>query len=216
MLLKKLKNSKDNTKTKSTRIQVINKEKIIDAATKVFAQYGYRGATIEQIAKKAGMSKPNLLYYYRSKKALYIEVLIQIYNIWLGPLKELDIDNEPQEELENYIDRKIEASRLYPLASKIWATEIICGAPMLKSVLETDLQETVKKKSKVLRTWMKQGKIKECDPKHFLFMIWAMTQHYADFSTQVECITGKTLDTDTFRRNTKKNIKQILLHGVLK
>jgi len=202
--------------TKKTRIQAINKEKIIRAATEVFAQYGYRGSTVEQIARQAGMSKSNLLYYYGSKHALYVAVLRRIYDIWLEPLRELDVDQDPETELNSYIDRKIEHSRRYPLASKIWATEIISGAPIIKSVLETDLQEIVRKKSKVLRTWMKQGKIAKFDPQHFLFMIWTMTQHYADFSTQIESVTGRSLNDAAFYRQTKKNIKQILMHGVLK
>lgn len=216
MILSKLADSNNTANGKKTRIQALNKEKIIEAATKVFAQYGYRGATVEQIAKKAGMSKPNLLYYYSSKKSLYITVLSRIYDIWLEPLRELDVDKEPEEELSGYIDRKIEHSRLYPLASKIWANEIIGGAPILRSILETDLRETVRKKSTVLRTWMKQGKIAKFDPQHFLFMIWTVTQHYADFSTQIESVTDQTLKDDAFYEQTKKNVKQILLHGILK
>jgi len=204
------------TDAKKTRIQTINKEKIISAATRVFARHGYRGSTVDKIAGKARMSKSNLLYYYGSKHALYIAVLRKIYDIWLEPLRELDVEQDPETELSSYIDRKIEHSRLYPLASKIWATEIISGAPVLKSVLETDLRETVRKKSKVLRTWMKQGKIAKFDPQHFLFMIWTITQHYADFSTQIESVTGKSLNDDAFYRQTKKNIKQIVMHGVLK
>ena len=204
------------TDAKKTRIQARNKEKIMQAATKVFARHGYRGSTVQQIAAKAGMSKPNLLYYYGTKQALYIAVLRRIYDIWLEPLRGLDVEQDPEAELSGYIDRKIEHSRLYPLASKIWATEIISGAPILKSVLKADLQETVRKKSKVLRAWMRQGKIARFDPQHFLFMIWATTQHYADFSTQIESVTGKSLRNQAFYRQTKKNIKQILMQGILK
>lgn len=203
---------KDKVASK-TRIQAINEEKIFEAATEVFAQFGYRGATIEQIAGKAGMSKPNLLYYFNSKETLYQQVLYRIYDIWLEPLRGLDVEQNPEEELSRYIDQKIEHSRLYPLASKIWANEIIAGAPVLRPILETDLRETVKKKSRVLRAWMRQGKVKRFDAEHFLFMIWTTTQHYADFSTQIETVTDKTLNDDKFFRQTKKNLKQILLRG---
>ena len=216
MLLARQANADTDKELKKSRIQIKNEEKIFAAATSVFARYGYHGATVDLIAKKAGMSKPNLLYYFSSKKALYIEVLHQIYNIWLEPLRELDVSKDPEEELSRYIDLKIEHSRLYPLASKIWANEIIAGAPLLKPVLENDLRETVKKKSKVLRTWMRQGKINKFDAEHFLFMIWTTTQHYADFSTQIETVTDKTLDDDRFFKQTKKNVKQILLRGILR
>ncbi len=216
MILSKLADAQSNSKTAKTRIQAINQEKIIDAATRIFAQYGYHGATVEQIAKKAGMSKPNLLYYYSSKKVLYMTVLQGILNTWLEPLQELDVNQDPEDEICAYIDRKIEYSRLYPLASRIFANEIIGGASIIKPVLKTHLRDIVKKKVKVLRTWMKQGKIANIDPYHFIFIIWATTQTYADFSTQIESVTNKTLNDDKFYQQTKKNIKNILMHGILK
>lgn len=210
------KTSAPATKRKKTRIRAANEEKIIRAATQVFAQYGYRGATIEQISAKAGMSKPNLLYYFPSKKALYLDLLRHIYEIWLEPLRSLDVTRDPETELGHYIDRKMEHSRLYPLASRVWANEIIAGAPVLKPVLENDLRATVKKKSQVLRTWMKQGKIATFDAEHFLFLIWTATQHYADFATQIMAVTGKTIEDEKFYQRSKRNIRRLLLHGIFK
>ncbi len=203
-----------DNKAKKTRIQAINEKKIMEAATEVFAHYGYRGATLDQIASKADMSKPNLLYYFNSKDALYRHVLRRIYDIWLEPLRGLDVGQDPEKELSHYIDQKIEHSRRYPLASKVWANEIIGGAPVLKPLLETDLQATVKRKSRVLRTWMRQGKISRFDAEHFLFMIWTTTQHYADFSAQIACVTHKTIEDERFYMQVKKNVKKILLHGI--
>ena len=216
MILGKLSKQEKAADAKKTRIQAMNKEKIIEAATKVFAQYGYRGATVEQIAKKAGMSKPNLLYYYKTKKILYLGVVQGILDTWLGPLQQLNVDQDPEQEICAYIERKIEYSRIYPLASKVFANEMLEGASILKPVLETHLKEIVKKKASVLRKWKKQGKIADIDPYHFIFMIWAVTQTYADFAVQIEAVTGKTLDNDAFYRQTKKNIKQVLMHGFLK
>ena len=214
MTLTELNAAESETRQKKSRIRAVNEEKIIEAATEVFARYGYRGATIEQIAASAGMSKPNLLYYFASKEALYLEVLRHIYEIWLEPLRGLDVNGDPETELGNYIDRKIEHSRLYPLASRVWANEVIAGAPLLKPVLEADLRATVQKKSAVLRAWMKQGKIAEFDAEHFLFLIWTATQHYADFSTQIEAVTGKTIEDENFYRRSRENIRRILLRGI--
>ena len=48
---------------KRTRIQVENESRIVASALDIFAQYGYRGATVDKIADAAGMSKANVLYY---------------------------------------------------------------------------------------------------------------------------------------------------------
>jgi TetR/AcrR family transcriptional regulator len=58
-----------------TRIQLKNEGRILDAAQEVFATYGYHGATIDEVANRAGISKPNLHYYFKRKRELYLAVL---------------------------------------------------------------------------------------------------------------------------------------------
>ena len=198
-----------------SRIQARNREKILSAATDIFSLYGFRGATLDQIAERAQMSKPNLLYYFSSKEELYLAVLRNILEIWLQPLKELDEKQSPEHELGAYIDQKIEFSRLYPMASRVFANEIAAGAPTLKPVLDTYLRDVVKKKARVIRKWIKRGEMADVDPYHLIMMIWAVTQHYADFAVQVDSLLGKSLDEQRFYNQTRKNIKQIIMRGVL-
>ncbi len=207
---------KKGGKKKDSRIQVRNREKILDAATEIFSMYGYRGATIDQIANKAEMSKPNLLYYFSSKEALYLAVLHNILEIWLQPLKELNEQESPEHEIGAYIDQKIEFSRLYPMASRVFANEIAAGAPILKPVLDTYLRDVVRKKARVIKKWVKRGEMIDIDPYHLIMMIWAVTQHYADFAVQIDSVLGKTLDNRRFYNQSRKNIKQILMRGILK
>ena len=207
---------KKGEKKKDSRIQVRNREKILDAATEIFSMYGYRGATIDQIANKAEMSKPNLLYYFSSKEALYLAVLHNILEIWLQPLKELNEQESPEHEIGAYIDQKIEFSRLYPMASRVFANEIAAGAPILKPVLDTYLRDVVRKKARVIKKWVKRGEMIDIDPYHLIMMIWAVTQHYADFAVQIDSVLGKTLDNRRFYNESRKNIKQILMRGILK
>ncbi len=111
-----------------TRIQTINEARILDAAKRVFAEHGFRGATVDEIAQRAEMSKPNLLYYFKNKKALYRAVLERTLDSWLEPLRALDAAGDPETELRRYIARKIEASRRDPEASRVFASEMLRGA----------------------------------------------------------------------------------------
>ena len=63
--------SRSQATRKRTRIQREKQELILEAALDVFSSHGFRGATIDQIADRAGLSKPNLLYYFRSKDEIY-------------------------------------------------------------------------------------------------------------------------------------------------
>lgn len=200
---------------KATRIQTENRERILDAAEEVFADNGFKGSTLDQIARRAGMSKPNLLYYYGNKQALYLAALGRTLDVWLEPLKEFDPEGEPDAQIRGYIRRKLELSRSHPLASRVFANEIIQGAPVLGPVLRENLRVIVDDKASVIRGWMEQGRLADIDPYHFIFSIWAVTQHYADFAVQVTAVTGKGLDDDDFRADTEQAVLDILLSGLL-
>ncbi|GAA5067441.1 TetR family transcriptional regulator C-terminal domain-containing protein [Roseibacterium beibuensis] len=173
-----------------TRIQKKNRHAILDAALEVFSRHGFRGATLDQIAGEAGLSKPNLLYYFPSKEAIFITLLSGLMETWLDPLRELDPDGEPVEELLAYVRRKLQLSRDFPRESRLFANEIVQGAPRMEHLLATDLKTLVDEKAGVIRGWIAEGQIADVDPHHLIFSVWALTQHYADFDVQVRAVLG--------------------------
>jgi len=200
---------------KRTRIQLEKEQRILDAGLTIFSAYGFRGTTVDQIAEKAKMSKPNLLYYYRRKHDIYLAVLNRTLEMWLGPLEEIDVDGDPETEISRYISRKIEYSKLYPEASRLFIGEILQGAPVLKPVLETHLRQLVETKAEVIRTWISQGKITGVDPYHLIFMIWAATQHYADFETQIKAILPGADKSDRIFKDADQFVNAVILKGIL-
>ncbi|MES0825309.1 TetR family transcriptional regulator C-terminal domain-containing protein [Ruegeria sp. SCP11] len=178
-----------------TRIQKKNRAAILEAALNVFSAHGFRGATVDQIATEAGLSKPNLLYYFPSKEAIHAALLSGLLETWLAPLHDLDADGDPMEEILSYIRRKLQMSRELPRESRLFANELVQGAPRIHEALSNDLKALVDEKSVILTEWMDQGKIARLHPSHLIFSIWALTQHYADFDVQVRAILG---DEDPF------------------
>lgn len=177
-----------------TRIQERNSKAILEAGLDVFSQHGFRGTTLDQIADVAGLSKPNLLYYFPSKDAVYLALLDQMLETWLDPLRHLNPDGDPVEEILAYVHRKVELARDYPRESRLFANEILQGAPRMMSAIEGPLKTLVDEKCTVLRRWMAEGHIAQLPPIHLIFSIWALTQHYADFDTQVRAVLGPTHD----------------------
>ena len=173
-----------------TRIQARNSKTILDAALDVFSQQGFRGATLDQIADVAGLSKPNLLYYFPSKEAVHTALLNQLLRTWLDPLRAMNPEGEPVAEIMGYVHRKLELSRDFPRESRLFANEMLQGAPRMRDVIEGDLKTLVDEKAAVLQTWMDQGRIARLPPVHLIFSIWATTQHYADFDVQVRAVLG--------------------------
>ncbi|WP_234455266.1 TetR family transcriptional regulator C-terminal domain-containing protein [Thermohalobaculum xanthum] len=162
----------------------------MDAALEVFSREGFRGATIDQIADAAEMSKPNLLYYFPGKEEIYRALLDRLLETWLAPLREMDAGGEPRHEIRDYIRRKLEMARDYPRESRLFAGEIMRGAPLLGEALKGPLKDLVDEKAAVIEGWIRQGRLARHDPRHLIFAIWATTQHYADFDVQVRAVLG--------------------------
>lgn len=194
----------------NTRIQARNKELILEAALDVFSASGFRGATVDQIAAKSEMSKPNLLYYFRRKEDIYVALLEHTLSDWLEPLRELNPAGDPLTELARYISAKMQMSEANPKASRLFANEILHGAPMIEKFLKGPLRQLVAEKSQVIQSWVAAGKIAPVDPYHLIFAIWAVTQHYADFSVQVDAVLGRREDS----KAAQKAVLEILLRGL--
>jgi len=181
-----------------SRIQTKNREKIKQAALTVFAEHGLRGATIDKIGEESGMTKPNILYYYGGKDEIYSDVLNGLLDVWLEPLKQITEHGNPLDEILNYVLRKLKMSQTRPLESKLFATEILHGAPLTRQVLGTSLKELVDEKVELIQSWADRGAIANVDGYHLLFSIWSMTQHYADFDIQVKAILSHQNDTEIY------------------
>lgn len=173
-----------------SRIQTEKRKLILDAALEVFSQYGLKGATVDQIAKAARLSKPNVLYYFGGKEAIYTALLKGQLKIWLDPLHQLDEGGEPIDEILAYVHRKLDLSRDYPRESRLFANEVLQGAPQILDTLKGELRQMVDEKAAVIRAWSDAGRIAPVDPHHLIISIWALTQHYADFDVQVRAVLG--------------------------
>lgn len=201
---------------KRTRIQAANEIRILDAALAVFARYGFRGATVDQIAIRAGMTKPNLLYYFRRKQDIYLAVLNRTLDLWLQPLEAMDAAGDPAAEIGAYVDRKLELSRESPEASRLFAMEILQGAPVLGPVLSGRLRLLVEDKAAVLRRWIAEGRLAAVDPVHFLFTIWATTQHYADFDVQIRAVLGDRAAGAGHFAAARHTLHAVLVNGLVR
>ncbi|MCO6049964.1 TetR family transcriptional regulator C-terminal domain-containing protein [Mesorhizobium sp. RP14(2022)] len=198
-----------------TRIQNEKREAILEAALDVFSAEGFRGATIDRIADAAGMSKPNLLYYFRRKEDIHVELIGRMLEKWLDPLRALSAQGDPVSELRSYIRRKLEMSRDFPRESRLFANEVLQGAPRILPLLQGELRELVDEKSAVLRDWMRQGRIRRTDPWHLIFAIWATTQHYADFDVQVRAVLGPDRGGEGRFEDAARFLEELFVRGLL-
>lgn len=190
-----------------------NQAIILKAAEQVFAKKGFNGATTAEIARKAGVPKPNLHYYFGTKQQLYDSVIENILDLWLGAMDEIQPDADPAEALSHYVQNKIRASRDWPDSSRLWAIEVIGGGRHVSGFMKGRLRDLVREKGKVLAQWAAAGKMDPIDPAHLMFMIWASTQTYADFAAQIAAVLDRDAVDDAVFRTAEETVTRIILKG---
>ncbi|MCA1299623.1 TetR/AcrR family transcriptional regulator [Stappia indica] len=191
-----------------------NERAILAAAEEVFAESGFRGATTGMIAERAGLPKANLHYYFPTKEALYRKVVEHIFNIWLDAANSFDENDDPVEALTAYISKKMDISRAHPMGSKVWANEILHKAPVIQDYLETTLRSWTSSRVAVIDRWVAEGRIAPVNGEYLLYLIWATTQHYADFNHQIDTLNGDAPLSDAQFEEAKQTVVRIVLAGI--
>ena len=186
---------------------------ILLAAEAVFARTGFSGATMAEIAEKAGLPKANLHYYFRTKAALYRAVLDNTLTLWLAETSGIRRDAHPATALGEYIRAKMRLTATHPDASRVFANEMLHGAPQIGGYLRRELKALIDEKSLVIVHWAEQGLMDPIDARHLFFTIWASTQTYADFQPQVCAVMGKPKLTRADFQHATEQLVQVLLKG---
>ena len=188
--------------------------RILEAAESVFAEAGFNGATTAEIARRAAIPKANLHYYFNTKEELYQQVLTGIVGTWLHTADEITADADPARALSHYITAKIELAREQPIPSRVFANEIIHGAPTLGEALDASLYDWAKMKEAKIRQWVDDKRILPVEPSSLLYMIWASTQHYADFDHQVNILNDHQPLSDMQFEKAVQTVTSVILRGI--
>ena len=165
---------------------------ILDAAKRLFAQRGYGGVSLDHIAKAVGASKQNLLYYFPSKEALYRRVLHGVLDVWLLYMDALSQrPDDPEQALREYIAGKLRFSREHPDDSRVYANEVISGAPIFAAEIAERVIPALQADVAIFNRWAERGLCRQVDGRHLMVLLWASTQVYADWSSQISLVMGK-------------------------
>jgi len=194
------------------RIRTRNMRKILKAATAVFSRKGFDGTRIVEIAEQAGLPKANVYYYFASKEEIYTAVIARLLQGWDEALEHLSLDREPADSLEAYVRAKLEYSRRNPEESRVFAAEILRGAPFLPRKDRAHMRQVTKRRAEIVEHWIASGKIRPVDPRHLFIMLWSATQFYADF----EPLACDALETPRLKKNDYDSAAHTIVQTVLR
>ena len=191
-----------------------NVEKILLGAEQVFAEKGFAGTAMADIAVHVQLPRSNLHYYFSTKTDLYSAVLLALLEVWKQDALCFETYDDPRLVLSSYIRAKMNHSRTRPHGSKVWANEMIHGAPTLGLALDASLYDWAKRKEAKIRQWVQDKRILPVEPSSLLYMIWASTQHYADFDHQVMIINDHQPLSDIQFERAVQTVTSVILRGI--
>ncbi len=201
-------------KAAKAHIRAENERLILEAGERIFAQHGFRGATMQMIADQAGLPKANLHYYFDSKEKLYRRVVEKIFEIWLQAASSFENSDEPKEAFKLYLYEIMPISRRHPYGSKVWANEVMQGAPIIQDFLETQLRSWTDGRIESIQAWIASGKIRPIEPRWVMYMIWATTQHYADFGHQIETLNADAPLSEAQWEAASETVFEVIWNGL--
>ncbi len=187
---------------------------LLDSAEDVFATRGLEGATTGLIAERAGVPKATLHYHFRTKEVLYKHVLQDVFQEWLQASDSFNETDDPAEAIAGYVRTKMELARRRPKGSKIWALEMIAGAPHLREMMLQEVKPWFQARVARIEQWVAAGRIAPVHGETLMFMIWATTQHYADFETQIRMVTDTSRLTKAWFERATEEVTALVLRSV--
>jgi AcrR family transcriptional regulator len=180
-----------------------NEQRILRAAADEFVKNGYKGTSVQAIADQVELPKANILYYFKSKKGLYLAVLEEILNLWNKGFSDDAATRSPADVIEQYIVGKMHYSRTHPKESKIFALELIHGGQNITDASELPMVKWTEGKRNIIQAWIEKGLIRPIEPLYLLFLIWGTTQFYADYDSEIHMIKGRPLTDSEFEEATQ-------------
>jgi len=185
---------------------------IRDAAITEFGLHGFKGASTQAIAERAGLTKPQLHYYIKGKDELYEELLFAVLQGWSEAFAFDDPTAAPRRVLTRYIEKKLAYALDNPGLSRIFTNELLGGGPNLGRYWPLAVRST-QQKVELIEGWIAKGLMRPLDARLLLMHIWGMTQHYADYAVQVRVMLRLPSDAPIDRAPIERELTAFVLMG---
>jgi len=139
--------------------------RILGAAAQMFAETGYEGARIDAIAELAGVNKAMIYYHIGDKKALYTQVLHQIFgDVAARMTNNINRARTPLDKIRAYIASIRQTLAKHPYLPPIMMHELASGGHHLPEIVANDLASIIGLISDVVAQGCRESDFNRIDP----------------------------------------------------
>jgi TetR/AcrR family transcriptional regulator len=167
------------------------KDEILDVATRLFAERGYEGASMNDVAEHVGMRKASLFYHFATKDALYEAVVDRLIASLQEPLEAIYASSGPfPDRLDALTRMLVDTLGSRPYAARLLLRETMDWGPVMRGKLAERILLVLEAASAWLRAGQQEGAFVEGDPRHMV--LTAIGMHLLPFAIGqlVERFTG--------------------------
>ena len=195
------------------RIRARNKERILNAAVDLFADKGFHGTHMKEIAQASGLPKANVYYYFPTKGSIYTALIERLIEGWDLAFEHIVPERGPRDAIAAYVRAKLEYSRRHAADSRLFANEILRGAHFLERRQRRHIRDVTTQRAQVVEEWIRRGQMAPIDPRHFFIMLWSATEFYADFGAMAADVLEKRRLTRKDFDTAAQTITRVILDG---
>src|SRR3954468_10870228 len=134
---------------------------LLDAAAAEFAARGYAGANVDRIARRAGVNKAMIYYHFRSKAALYREILHDMLDAVAGRVRAIAASAAPPDDkIRAYVEAIASEGEARPHFPPMWLREIAEGGGHVDAGALRYVREVLASLTAILDEGRRRGRFK--------------------------------------------------------
>ena len=177
-------------------------DRILDAARGEFAQHGFGGARLQDIAARAQLSHPTLLYHFGSKEGLYAAVIEQAMQDWAAMTSLAIADGKAGfDRVATLIDAGFAFFATHHDFVVIWRREAIEGGGRLEQAMADHMRPFFSQAVEFLNREVAAGRLREHDPVELMQLAYgAVMSFFSDAGFRARLLDEEPLsDVERFR-----------------
>ena len=187
---------------------------LIETATPLFAEKGFHGVSVRELAKAAGINLSMISYYFGGKEGLYAEVLNEQFTT-LRRLAEIrTMDADPLEKFELYVRATVARYRKNPYLLRFYTSELTNPTPCFESIVKPAIKGVVQILQETFTEGLSHEQFREgLDPTDTVLALAGMINFYF----LLEPATAEVVDHAPERdEKLIQHIMDIFTRGILK
>jgi len=157
------------------------REEILDEATRLFAERGYEGASMADLAEAVGMRKASLFYHFASKEVLYAAVFERLLAAFGATVASATLtEGTFEDRLDALTDGVVRVLGEQPFAARLLVREVMDWGPVIRAQLSDSMLTVIEAAASFIAAGQAAGVFVPCDAKHAVLSVMGI--HFLPFA----------------------------------